>query len=80
MSNHVALVHDEKNDREKLYAQIRAVLEQNQVSFENARNQLISVSNKLHTQEELLNSIAEALYEYQSFGFDYMICMAWQSQ
>ena len=68
LSNHVALVHDEKNDREKLYAQIEAVLDQNQVSFENARDQLIAVSNKLHTQEELLNSIAEALYEYQSFG------------
>ena len=68
LSNHVALVHDEKNDREKLYAQIEAVLDQNQVSFENARNQLITVSNKLHAQEELLNSIAEALYEYQSFG------------
>ena len=68
LSNHVALVHDEKKDREKLYTQIGAVLDQNQVSFENARNQLIAVSNKLHTQEELLNSIAEALYEYQSFG------------
>ena len=68
LSNHVALVHDEKNDREKLYAQIEAVLDQNQVSFENARHQLSAVSNKLHTQEELLNSIAEALYEYQSFG------------
>ena len=68
LSNHVALVHDEKKDREKLYAQIGAVLDQNQVSFENARNQLIAVSNKLNTQEELLNSIAEALYEYQSFG------------
>ena len=68
LSNHVALVHDEKNDREKLYAQIGAVLDQNQVSFENARNQLIAVSNKLHAQEELLNSIAQALYEYQSFG------------
>ena len=68
LSNHVALVHDEKKDREKLYAQIGAVLDQNQVSFENARNQLIAVSNKLHTQEELLNRIAEALYKYQSFG------------
>ncbi|HVI21521.1 MAG TPA: AAA domain-containing protein, partial [Bacillus sp. (in: firmicutes)] len=68
LSNHVALVHDEKKDREKLYAQIGAVLDQNQVSFENARNHLSAVSNKLDTQEELLNSIAEALYEYQSFG------------
>ena len=68
LSNHVALVHDEKKDREKLYAQIGAVLDQNQVSFENARNQLVATSNKLNTQEELLNRIAEALYKYQSFG------------
>jgi hypothetical protein len=40
LSNNVALVHDEKNDRKKLYAKVGAVLEQNQVSFENAINQL----------------------------------------
>jgi very-short-patch-repair endonuclease len=68
MSNHVALVHDEKNDRKKLYAKIAAVIEQNQVSFENANNQLNSTSKKLSSQEELLNSIAHALYSYQDFG------------
>jgi superfamily I DNA and/or RNA helicase/very-short-patch-repair endonuclease len=68
LSNHVALVHDEKNDRKKLYAKVGAVLEQNQVSFENAINQLASTSKKLSTQEELLNSIAAALYSYQDFG------------
>ena len=65
LSNHVALVHDEKNDRKHLYSKISAVLEQNQVTFEQSVNQLKSVSNKLQTQEELLNSIAKALYEYQ---------------
>ena len=69
LSNHVALVHDEKNDRKHLYSKISAVLEQNQVTFEQSVNQLKSVSNKLQTQEELLNSIAKALYEYQSFGY-----------
>ncbi|PFO03368.1 helicase [Bacillus sp. AFS076308] len=68
LSNHVALVHDEKNDRKKLYAKVGAVLEQNQVSFENALNQLTSTSNKLSSQENLLNSIAQALYSYQDFG------------
>jgi DNA replication protein DnaC len=68
LSNHVALVHDEKNDRKKLYAKVGAVLEQNQVSFENAMNQLSSTSNKLSSQEEFLNSIASALYRYQDFG------------
>ncbi|MEH7309175.1 AAA domain-containing protein [Neobacillus drentensis] len=68
LSNHVALVHDEKNDRKKLYAKVGAVLEQNQVSFENAMNQLSSTSKKLSSQEELLNSIASGLYSYQDFG------------
>jgi very-short-patch-repair endonuclease len=68
LSNHVALVHDEKNDRKKLYAKVTAVIEQNQVSFENANNQLNSTSRKLSSQEELLNSIASALYSYQDFG------------
>ncbi|MEH7749412.1 DUF4011 domain-containing protein, partial [Neobacillus drentensis] len=68
LSNHVALVHDEKNDRKKLYAKVGAVLEQNQVSFENAMNQLSSTSKRLSSQEELLNSIASALYSYQDFG------------
>src|SRR4051795_9245541 len=68
LSNHVALVHDEKNDRKKLYAKVGAVLEQNQVSFENAINHLSSTSKKLSSQEELLNSIASALYSYQGFG------------
>ena len=42
LSNHVALVHDEKNDRKNLYAKIGAVLEQNQVSYENASKDLAS--------------------------------------
>ncbi|OLS40784.1 AAA domain-containing protein [Bacillus sp. MRMR6] len=68
LSNHVALVHDEKNDRKKLYAKVAAVIEQNKVSFEYANNQLNSTSKKLSSQEELLNSIASALYSYQDFG------------
>ncbi|WP_235846845.1 AAA domain-containing protein [Neobacillus soli] len=68
LSNHVALVHDEKNDRKKLYAKVGAVLEQNKVSFENAINHLSSTSKKLSSQEALLNSIADALFNYQDFG------------
>ncbi|MFD0824393.1 AAA domain-containing protein [Neobacillus sp. M.A.Huq-85] len=68
LSNHVALVHDEKNDRKNLYAKVAAVIEQNQVSFENAMNELTSTTKKLSSQEELLNSIASALYSYQDFG------------
>ncbi|MDF2858656.1 MAG: hypothetical protein K0Q87_4507, partial [Neobacillus sp.] len=68
LSNHVALVHDEKNDRKNLYAKIGAVLEQNQISYENASKDLASTSKKLSTQEDILNRIAHALYEFQDFG------------
>jgi very-short-patch-repair endonuclease len=69
LSGHIALVHDEKNDRKKLYSKISSVLEHNQITYEQAVQFLASVSNKLASQEELLNSIANALYEYQDFGF-----------
>lgn len=69
LSSHIALVHDEKNDRKKLYSKIASVLEHNQITYEQAVQFLTSVSNKLASQEELLNSIANALYEYQEFGF-----------
>ncbi|WP_423409023.1 AAA domain-containing protein [Heyndrickxia sp. MSNUG] len=69
LSGHIALVHDEKNDRKKLYSKISSVLEHNQISYEQAVQLLASVLNKLASQEELLNSIANAMYEYQDFGF-----------
>ncbi|MBS4215012.1 AAA domain-containing protein [Neobacillus rhizophilus] len=68
LSRYVALVHDEKNDRKNLYPKVGSVLEQNQVYFENAVNELSSTSKKLSAQEELLNKIANSLYEYQDFG------------
>ena len=68
LSNHVALVHDEKKDRKSLYAKVAGVIEQNQISFENSMNQLNSTSKKLSAQEDLLNSISSALYSYQDFG------------
>ncbi|WP_144475468.1 AAA domain-containing protein [Cytobacillus oceanisediminis] len=69
LSGHIALVHDEKNDRKKLYSKISTVLEHNQITYEQAVQFLASVSKKLASQEDLLNSIANSLYEYQDFGF-----------
>lgn len=69
LSNHIALVHDEKKDRKSLYEKVGTVLDQNQVTNERAILQLTSTSKKLNAQEELLNSIANALFEYQEFGF-----------
>jgi len=69
LSNHIALVHDEKHDRRHLYSKIQVLLETNQVSNDEVLNKLASTSKRLATQEDLLNSIANALYEYQDFGY-----------
>ncbi|MGD6966408.1 AAA domain-containing protein [Rossellomorea vietnamensis] len=69
LSNHIALVHDEKQDRKKLYTKLSSVLDQNEITHEEAVNMLASASNKLKNQEDLLNSIAKALYEQQAYGF-----------
>lgn len=69
LSNYAALVHDEKIDRKNLYIKIASVLDNNQVRFEQAVNQLNSTSTKLASQGSLLNSIAKSLYEFQAFGY-----------
>ncbi|MRX73380.1 DUF4011 domain-containing protein [Bacillus lacus] len=69
LSKHIALVHDEKQDRKKLYTKLSSVLDQNEITHEEAVNMLASASNKLKNQEDLLNSIAKALYEQQAYGF-----------
>lgn len=69
LTNHIALVHDEKNDRKPLYQKIGTVLDHNKIQFEQSIQELQSTSNRLATHEKLLNDIAKALYEYQDFGY-----------
>ncbi|WP_232540571.1 AAA domain-containing protein [Lysinibacillus fusiformis] len=69
LSDHVALVHDEKVDRKALYQKISNVLEQNKVQFADSVEKLITVTSRLENQEQLLNTIAKALYETQPFGY-----------
>lgn len=69
LSDHVALVHDEKVDRKELYQKITTVLEHNELQFAGAVEELISVSSRLNNQEQFLNTVAKALYERQPFGY-----------
>lgn len=69
LSDHVALVHDEKVDRKLLYQKITTVLEHSELQFAEAAEELNSVSSRLNNQEQLLNTIANALYERQPCGF-----------
>jgi very-short-patch-repair endonuclease/DNA polymerase III delta prime subunit len=69
LSSHIALVHDEKQDRKKLYTKITNLLERNVMSNEQVLTLLQSTSKKLSSQEQQLNSIAKALFEYQEYGY-----------
>lgn len=69
LSDHIALVHDENVDRKSLYQKITTILERNDLQFAEALEQLINVTYRLNEQEELLNTIARALYEKQPFGY-----------
>lgn len=69
LSDHVALVHDEKVDRKDLYHKIANILDHNEVKFAESVDRLNAVTSKLDSQEKTLNEIAKALYETQPHGF-----------
>ncbi len=69
LSAHIALIHDEKHDRKAMYGKIERLLDQTESQFDQAEKEFKEVSEKLSTQEQLLNSITKTLYEYQPFGF-----------
>ncbi len=69
LSKFAALVHDEKNDRQKLYSKIQQLInvpiqlnDSNQKEFE-------FVSSQLRMSEGQLNDISNALFEVQDFGY-----------
>ncbi|USB33204.1 AAA domain-containing protein [Paenibacillus sp. YPG26] len=69
LSDHVALVHDEKVDRNTLYQKITRVLEHSELKFVEAVEELFNVTSRVNYQEQLLNTIAQALNERQPFGY-----------
>lgn len=68
LSSHVALLHDEKNDRNPLYKKLHNLLEDDR-SIQDYENDLIQISNKIEEYESKLNAIAKGLYEVQSYGY-----------
>lgn len=69
LSENVALIHDEKLDRKALYQKIHAKLEQNEIIYKEALEEMKTISSRLNAKENTLNNIAKALYEKQSFGY-----------
>lgn len=69
LSQHIALIHDEKHDRKPLYGQIERLLNQPEALFSQAANDLQEISSQIEKQEGILDSISTALFEYQHFGY-----------
>lgn len=69
LSQHVALIHDEKHDRKEIYAKIQQILSQPEQLFAQAVQELEDTSKRIASHEDLLNRIAKALFEYQDFGY-----------
>ncbi|MCM3409550.1 AAA domain-containing protein [Metabacillus litoralis] len=68
LSSHVALLHDEKNDRKPLYKKLNTLLEDDKLA-NNHENELIQLSSKIEEYESKLNAIAKGLYEVQPHGY-----------
>ncbi|MFS0638169.1 AAA domain-containing protein [Mesobacillus foraminis] len=68
LSTHVALLHDEKNDRKALYKKLHTLLEDDK-AIQEYETDLIQISNKIEEYESKLNGIAKGLYEVQPYGY-----------
>jgi len=68
LSSHVALLHDEKNDRKPLYRKLHTLLEDDKEMQEH-ENELVQLSSKIEEYESKLNAIAKGLYEVQPHGY-----------
>ncbi|MFC0471326.1 AAA domain-containing protein [Halalkalibacter kiskunsagensis] len=69
LAEHCALIHDEKHDRKALYGQIEQLLNKPELLFDQAAQELKELSERIASQEALLNSISTTLFEYQDFGY-----------
>lgn len=69
LEDHVALVHEEKEDRKPLYDKISKLLESPpQMGLETAKDQYIQLSKEIAVKTEYLNSIARTLWNPQPNG------------
>lgn len=68
LSGHVALLHDEKNDRKTLYKKLFNLL-QSDINIVDYENELYQLSAKIEHCEAQLNAIANGLFEVQDHGF-----------
>ncbi|MFZ3588904.1 AAA domain-containing protein [Bacillus sp. DJP31] len=68
LSSHVALLHDEKNDRKSLYRKLHSLLEDD-LSTQELETELNQISSKIEQAESQLNAIAKGLYEVHQHGF-----------
>ncbi|WP_163536220.1 AAA domain-containing protein [Gracilibacillus sp. YIM 98692] len=68
LSSNVALLHDEKNDRNSLYQKLNVQLNQNH-SYKDLAQEFDMLSEQIIKAENKLDQIAQALFEVQNHGF-----------
>lgn len=70
LSPFVALVHDEQNDRKKLYQRIYRLLSEPRAGIPDPERRLEAVCRQLEEREAELNAIKEGLYERHRSGYN----------
>ncbi|MGP4072883.1 AAA domain-containing protein [Piscibacillus sp. B03] len=68
LSSNVALLHDEKNDRKKLYNKISNILNRSQ-TLEDVKQEHKNISEQIIKTEEEMNQVTKALFTPQGHGF-----------
>lgn len=68
LSDHAAMLQDEKKDRKNLYGKIKNLLDQPK-DIDEYEQELQDVSEKIEEHEAYLNEVAKGLYEVQEHGF-----------
>jgi len=69
LSSFAALVHDEKNDRQKLYSKIQQLINIPIHVSNTTQKEFEVISSQLRVNETELDSISNALFEVQDFGY-----------
>lgn len=68
LSNHVALLHDEKNDRKSLYSKINSNLNQSN-QLEDIYYEHESLSDQIIRTEDEMNQVTKAIFTPQEHGY-----------
>lgn len=69
ITQQIALIHDEKIDRKKMYSKIVNLFQNMQNGENDTRREFEQISSKIEEREKHLNLIAKGLFEIQPHGY-----------